>query len=415
MPVLTKTDILKTVLIIAAAFLAYGLAAGLRAASGVFVSQIADLTGLSYGTVSSVATIRNIVFAIASPLWGFLTLRKSHTFILILGLILTAVGFAGPVIIPSYAGLIIFQGIFFGVGAGAVGYSIVYAAAAPLLSERTAAVFAGILSMSQGIFNIILAPAVKFSSEFDGGFIICMLLIAASLAAIIPLTILFKRRGGHTDAVSDESAEKSPVKTVLRTMVKTPFFYLIAISYFTYGLCQGGMMNHLVQRAVSTMGLNGDGATAVVMLYGAALVVGPLLAGIIASRVANKRFALALMFLLWAAAALISCIAIPPETTGLYIVFIVILGIIISMAVPYHALLTRERVSLTHFAAAFSIITMFEVFGYAVNAYFGGRCFDITGSFLGFDLIVIGLAGIIGIIFAFDGFRKRKLIKQQQT
>ncbi|HJJ35813.1 MAG TPA: MFS transporter [Methanocorpusculum sp.] len=408
MTTLTKNEIIKTAFIILAAFLAYGLVAGLRATSGVFVSEIANISGISYGSISTVVTIRNLLFAIACPFWGFMTLRKSYTFILTIGLILTALGFAGILVFSSFIGLIIFQGIFFGIGAGALCYSITYAAAASFLTPKTAAVFAGILSMSQGVFNIILAPVVRFSSGFDNGFIVCMVFIAIAIAAIIPLTFFFKWQKNHTNTAAESSADELvSVKSILKTMAKSPFFYLISISYFIYGLCQGGMMNHLLRRGTSMMGLDANGATILVMIYGFALIIGPLLAGIIASRIANKRLALAAMFLAWVIVALISCMIIPGNTIAT-IVVIVILGVLISMAVPYHALLTRERVPLKSFAATFSIISMFEVFGYAANAFFGGLCFDITGSFLSFDFIVIGLAGAIGIIFGITGFRRRK-------
>lgn len=402
-----RSEILKTALIIVAAFLAYGLVAGLRASSGTFVSAIADLSGLSYGSISTVATIRNLVYAVACPVFGFLTLRRSHTFCLVIGLALSAIGFLGVLVFPSYPGLVVFQGIFFGIGAGALCYSIVYAAAAPFLSEKTAIVFAGILCTSQGFFNIVLAPAVTISLGFDGGFLVCMAVIAAACLAIIPLTFVFKRRNRHADAAEPASG-RITVKDTLKSVAKSPFFYLIAISFFIYGLCQGEMMNHLLKRATMLMGLDVDGATAIVMIYGFALLIGPMIAGVVSTRVANKRFALATMFLLWAVLGFFGMVFIPADSI-LTVILTFVLGVVIAMAVPYHALLTRERVPFVSFAAVFSLISMFEVFGYAANAFFGGLCFDLTGSFIGFDFVVIGAAAVIGAVFIIDGLRKRKL------
>ena len=407
MTAMTKTEFVRTAVIIIAAFFAYGVVAGLRATSSVFTADISALTGISYGTVSDIATIRNLLFAISCPIWGFLTLRKPHSFVMILGLILVAVGFAGLVLLPNMAGLIIFQGICFGIGAAAVCYSIVYAAAAPFLSPGLVAVFAGLLSMAQGVFNIILAPIVNASTGVPGGFLVCMVLIGAFLAALIPVMLFFRWHNTNTQAVSSVSdAGYSSVKDTLKTMVKSPFFYLLAASFLIYGLCDGEMVNHLTQRATECMGFSLETATFLVMLYGVALIIGPFLGGLILSRLRNRRAGIAAIFLFWAVAGVIFHFAVHANE-AVAPVFTLLIGLSISMSVPFHAMLLQEHVPLKCFAQVFSIISAFPIIGYAVNAFFGGLCFDKTGSFIAFDSIIIGLACLIGIVYLVLGLRKR--------
>lgn len=401
----------RIILVILTAFCVYGIVAGIRASIGVLSPMIADFTGNSYGTVNSVYSLCNLIYAVSGPFFGFLTLKKSHVFVMNLGLIFCVVGFLGFVLIQNLISLYVFQGIFLGLGAAGVCYSIVYAAAAPLLPSNLASLFSGILSVSQGTFNIITTQFLHIYGDSGGNLMIPFICLSVILACIVPFCFLFKAKNQYAEEYAAKesvvAAEYVSVRSILKTMVHHPFFYLLCFGFLVYGFCDGNLVYHLYERSSEFLGLDSQSAALLVMIYGASSMFGPLLGGLIASKTKNLRFCIGTGFLIWSISTIISNLFLISDM-AVMILQTVIFGISMSMCVPYFVILAQERVPITKFAPVFSVVSIFPILGYAINSLCGGLCFDITGSFFASDLFFLIISLIFSALFFITGFRFRK-------
>lgn len=120
------------------ACLLYGLGAGIRGDIGILLNPLVEHCGLPYQSVSFCIAVMELVFGFTQPFFGMLASRKSNRFVLITGLALLIIGFAGMYISHSFVGLLIFLGFVFGAGAGALAFGLVLTSAIHFVGEHNA-------------------------------------------------------------------------------------------------------------------------------------------------------------------------------------------------------------------------------------------------------------------------------------
>jgi len=405
---MTVTANRKALFYLIAAILLYGVVAGFRATTGICSTVISDATGLSYGTISNIFAIRNLIFAFSCLLFGLLTRKIPVRYLLISGIVLVAIGFVGTAFSTAYVPLLIFLGIFIGLGAGALCYAIVFAAAAPFFGEKNAGICAGIITASQGIFNIFITPVIEACGSTAIGFVFCFVGLGTVTACLIPLCFLFKQKKTD-DRKEDSLKEDRSFITPLKYMVKRPIFYILAIAIATYGICDGGMLNHLYEKLTEVFNVEPDFATLLVMIYGFGLIIGPIIGGIVASRVKNFRIVLAIIFTIWIIISIVPFLF--PLTLVSAIIIVLGMGITVSSVYPLFSLLIMEESPSSLYISIFPILSTFEFLGASFDSFYGGMCFDIFNNFRASVMLTYLLCIIVIVLFIVSGLKYRKKMK----
>jgi len=394
----------KSIFIIILAILLYGIIAGIRATTSVFTTEIAAATGLSYGDVSSVFAIRNLVFAVTCPLFGILTRKIPIRYIMAGGALLAAIGLIGAGFSTNYISLVIFIGFLLGIGAGALSYSIVYSAAAPFLGEKYSAICAGVLSASQGAFNIIITPFIQGMGSTEATLTICFVVLGAIVACLVPLCLILHKK--PTENTLKRETQSTSIIEPLKFMVKQPFIYLLAFGFLTYGLCDGGMINHLYEKATGVFSASEEFGAFLVIVYGFSIMVGPIIGGFIVSHMKNLRFGIVCIFSIWLAVSTIPIFTSISEIVTCVVVFI--MGATISSFIPFICILTKQSISFDYFPTVFSILSVFPVIAYSLDGFFGGICYDLFANFGISILITYIMCIIVILLFLKSGLKYRK-------
>jgi len=397
----------RVALLILAALLAYGVLSGLRASTSILVSSISNWTGMSYGTVSIAFSVMNIVLAFSGPFFGLLTLKIQPSRIMVAGAIMGGIGFIGAAFSTTLPVLIIFLGVFFGLGASALCYSIVYGAAVPVIGVKYSIIFGGLLSASQGAVSMIFAPIFEIGSNAFG-VQTCLIAIGVLSLLTIPLCILFipKKSGNDKSKQEDTVNQKSQsLKTSLKTSISLPIFLILALGMFTYGICDGGMINHLYE-FTQLFHVTPSISAIMISVYSCFCMVGGIVGGIVCSRFKNRKLVLSISFFCWAALNFVAYFIAPSYVLGF--VIYALSGLTMGMAIPTISSITQNYVSINKFAAIFSLLYFFILFAYSLDSFLGGILFDITGSFIIVDMIAIGLALIVFVVFGISGLKDRK-------
>jgi len=397
----------RIILLIIAASLLFGVLSGLRACSSILISSISDWTGMSYGTVSIAFSVMNIVLALSCPLIGVLTLRIRAIHIMIVGAILGGIGFLGTAFCSTFPALIIFMGIIFGLGAGALCYSIVFMATVPVIGEKYSIVLGGIINASQGAVSMILSPLLGAVTD-SFGTQVCLIGIGILSFLTIPLCFLFlpKKSKENSNIQSETLKEKrEPIITSIKSSLSLPIALLMILAMLTYGFCDGGMTNHLYE---VTQGYSVS--TTVSSLLFACFcffsMVGSIVGGIICSHVKNSKFVYSFIFLVVGAVVIIAYL-IPAGYVSAFI-NTSIYGLCMGIAAPALTAILLKYVPMEKFSAIYSLLAFFMMAGYGLDSILGGLLYDIFGNFVIVDIISVGLGFAVVILFTLSGIKDRK-------
>ncbi|HJJ36587.1 MAG TPA: MFS transporter [Methanocorpusculum sp.] len=398
----------KTAAVIVVAVLLYGVVAGIRATTGVFTTEIANVTGLTYGAVSGIFAVRNLVFGLSTPFIGLLTQKIPMKYIMAGGAALVAIGLIGAACTLTYVPMFIFLGIFLGLGAGTLCYSMVYAAVSPFLGKKNGAICAGILGASQGAFNIIIAPFIGIFGSTAPGLIICLVVLGSIVASLVPISIFFWKGKEREGRYSELSAVKlsNSFLAPLKYMAKRPYFLLLVAVEIAYGLCDGLMVNHLYERTQIMFSVSPDSAGYLVVAYGISIMIGPIIGGLVAAGIKNLRLGIVGVFGIWLGASLL--FSILPWNQFLGALLVIIMGLSIGMVTPIIALLTQEKSPAALFGAIFPFIGTFVYLSYSFDSYLGGLWFDQFGNFNISVLITHLVCVLVIVLFLIVALKERK-------
>jgi len=166
------------------------------------------------------------------------------------------------------------------------------------------------------------------------------------------------------------------------------------------------MANHLFENVTVIFSVSEEFASVLVMIYGAALIIGPLIGGFAAARVKNLRLFVMFIFCIWVVLYFLIDFVPGGNISGSFIVFG--LGIAASMLVPTISILIMEKSPTLMFASILTVIQTFLYFGYSINGYLGGIWYDMYGDFMIISIITGIMCGIVIVLFLISGLRYRK-------
>ncbi len=360
------------------AALIYAVSNGIRVNLGLLIDPLSTNSGISYAFISFILASGQFIYGLSQPFFGFLAIRYSYKDVLLLGCAMLAIGLIGTAYSSSSIAMFIFLGVFFYASTGALCFGLVLSCASPLMSERQAVIFSGILNTAAGVGSSIFSPA--FTLLLDGFSVSTTLLILTlPILILIPISIYI---GKLNNSLKKLDAVKSlPIKSVLRQALGDKSYQIMLISFAICGFHMGIIFTHLYSEFIH-LGLSSTTATLAYTILGLAIAIGAFLCGIACIRYSSAN----VLGFLYVARALIvlAYIFLLPKNDFSAILFAFGLGLTCDATVAPTSILVNARFGPEKLAVLFGLVYISHQAGCFISASLGGY---FVKSFNSYELI----------------------------
>lgn len=360
------------------AALIYAVSNGIRVNLGLLIDPLSTNSGISYAFISFILASGQFIYGLSQPFFGFLAIRYSYKDVLLLGCAMLAIGLIGTAYSSSSIAMFIFLGVFFYASTGALCFGLVLSCASPLMSERQAVIFSGILNTAAGVGSSIFSPT--FTLLLDGFSVSTTLLILTlPILILIPISIYI---GKLNNSLKKLDAVKSlPIKSVLRQALGDKSYQIMLISFAICGFHMGIIFTHLYSEFIH-LGLSSTTATLAYTILGLAIAIGAFLCGIACIRYSSAN----VLGFLYVARALIvlAYIFLLPQNDFSAILFAFGLGLTCDATVAPTSILVNARFGPEKLAVLFGLVYISHQAGCFISASLGGY---FVKSFNSYELI----------------------------
>lgn len=369
-----KNKHLYQINIIIGACILYAVSAGLRSVYGIMLGAISDETGITYATVSFAIAIGQLIFGVVQPVFGIIAVKKSNTFVLVLGSILIAVGLVAiPFCVFNWM-LILFLGVLLPTGTGAVSFGIIMSTITPILGNNKAATASGFINASSGVGSIILSPIIQNALAMVGLKIV-MISIALIATLLIPISIAISKASDN-EQYNYKDCECEILPLMQKALCNKSYHFLL-IGFFTCGFHMAIIETHLYSQIVS-LGITKSIAAMSFSTYGVASVIGSLISGFVCIKFQMKwvisilygsRMISILLFLLF------------PKTIPTIIVFTIVLGLTGAATVIPTSGIVGKLFGAKNIATLFGVVFIAHQIGSFLSAFLGGICVEAYSTY----------------------------------
>ena len=103
-------ELLRIILIVAATCLVHGTMQGVHDNYGIMMTGLIPVTGIDYAGISFCIGAGALVYGFAQPFLGMIALKKSNTFVILLGIFFTITGLIATPMCRNFFSLFLFFG-----------------------------------------------------------------------------------------------------------------------------------------------------------------------------------------------------------------------------------------------------------------------------------------------------------------
>lgn len=268
-----KNNIFQLFIIVAAACLVHGIMQGVHDNYGIMMNSLTSATGIDYASISFCIGVGALVYGFSQPFLGMLALKKSNTFVIMLGIVFIVSGLIITPLCRNFFTLLLFFGLILPFGTTGLCFGIVMGAITPVLGEKRAAYVSGIVQASAGIGDALMSPGLEtLISHF--GIQAAMSTLSIPFLAIIPIVIWIASINKKvTIAVQTKSEKSASLFSILKNAFQDRDYRLILIGFATCGFNMSIIESHLFSQFRS-YGIAGDTASLTLTVYGIATMIG---------------------------------------------------------------------------------------------------------------------------------------------
>ncbi len=311
------------------------------------------------------------------PISGTLALKKSSSFVLLVGAALMIAGFLMIPACTSAWMLNISLGVLIGCGTGAMAFGIIMSAVTPMLGERRAVGVSGVINGAGGIGGAIMSPFIQ--SLVDAGglrFAMLGLTVLASLTAAASVWLYGKEK---SVAVREKNGidEKEDLFDTVRAAIKSQGFLHLALAFFTCGYFMAIIETQLYSQILK-LGIAGDTAALAFTVYGIMGMIGPMIAGFLCIRIRCK-WVVGTCYALRPVAVV--CFLLMNKTLPAIFFFVVFLGLIGNSTVPPTTNLLSKLYGTKKLGLLSGIAFVFHQIGSFISTWLGGVLVSITADY----------------------------------
>jgi MFS family permease len=284
--------------VVALTFLILLVSAGVRAVPAVLMLPLEQEFGWLRTTTSAALSVNILLYGLTGPFAGSLMARVGVRRVVLVALGLLASGVAVAPLVRERWQLVALWGLGIGVGTGLVAVVL----AATIVNRWFVArrgVVLGLLTASASTGQLVFLPMLARLTERHG-WRVAVLVVAAIVAALIPLTAWLLRErpesvglraygASETEPVSSasevaERAQPLGALAVLRGAATTRNFWVLCVSFFVCGASTNGLIGAHLIPAAHDHGIPEVRAASLLALMGLCDLVGTTAAGWMSDR-----------------------------------------------------------------------------------------------------------------------------------
>lgn len=385
-------------IVVGVAFAAVLVAAGIRAAPGVFIVPLETDLGWSRAAISFAVSIGLLLHGLTSPFAGRLTDRLGPRRIMLGGLALLGVSTIASATVTELWQLTLFWGVLSGIGTG-VATAVLGATVANRWFVTRRGFVLGLFGAAGSAGQLVFVPLLMWL-VVQAGWRGSMVAIAATALALLPVVLLLMRDdpadvglkplGAPPEYVPPAAAVAS-FAIIMGRAVRTPEFWLLSGSFFVCGATSNGIIGtHFIAHSID------HGIPEVTAAGALALMGGMNFAGTLVSGWLTDRFDPRKLLAVYYTGRGLSLLLLPfvTEFSGLA-VFAVVFGLDYIATVPPTAALVADIFGRRNVGTVFGWVFAAHQIGAALAAYLGGVSRVVTGDYRT-AFLTAGVVAVIG-------------------
>jgi MFS family permease len=380
-------------------------ASGVRSAPGVMLLPMQGETGWSLGTLSFAASLGLLLFGFAAPLSGALMDRFGPRRLVLVGLVIVSISLVASARMAAQWQLLLFWGIFSGIGTGLVGTVLGATVASRWFMARRGLVL-GIFGGASSAGQLIFVPLLMYLVITIGWRTSIFLLTGVILLLIVPVWLLLRDDPADVGVLpygappqltpTPAVAERPNMLAIMQRATRTPEFWLLAGTFFVCGFTSTGLVGtHLIPYAVDC-GIPAMTAANLLALMGVMNFVGTVTSGWLTDRY-DPRKLLAVYYSFRG----LSLLLLPLINTPAGLAFFAVLfGLDYIATVPPTVSLVAERFGRRQVGTVYGWVFCAHHIGAALAAWMGGEVRELWGDYA-FAFFAAGalalLAGLLAL------------------
>jgi MFS family permease len=377
-------------LVAAVTFLTLICAAAFRSTTSILFMPLEMEFGWSRSLTSTALAVNLVVYGVTAPFAATLMERFSPKRVAIAALALVALGTGLTTVMTEPWQLMLYWGVFVGVGTGCLALVFASLIANRWFSKKRGLV-TGVFSAAYATGQLIFLPALSSVVIVDG-WRTASLVVALFSASVIPIFIFAFRNspqevgvepyGGPHIESKGGSAPKNARETisVLFQAAGKPAFWILAGTFFVCGWTTNGLIGAHFIPAAHDHGMPVGTAAGLLAVVGIFDFVGTILSGWLTDRV-NPVLLLVFYYGLRGLALFTVPFVLGPSVEPPLFFFIVFYGLDWIATVPPTIELCRRYFGLAQSPSIYGWVFAAHMVGAAIAAAFAGAIRDSQGSY----------------------------------
>ena len=374
-------------LIILAAGLIVGTAMGLRQVMGLFLSPMTLELGIGREPFSLAMAIANLVWGFAAIPFGLVADKYGTARVIFLGALATICGL-GLMYVAATGFDLLVAGVLMGIGIGGTGVTALVGAVGRAVPADKRPQALASLGMAAGIGGFIAFPYTHLAIELLG-WKQSFLVIAATIALLMPLALLFTGRSPALPASRSQS-----IREAFAEALAHPSFWLLIAGFFVCGFHVAFYSVHL-PAFVADARLPPQVAVTALTAVGIANIIGTYVAGQ-STKFTEKRLSLSFIYFMRTFAFL--GLLFLPINAWTVIGVSVLLGFFWLSTVPLTSALVATFFGAQWMLMLFGLVFLSHQLGSFTGLWLAGRLYDLTQSYDTMWWISIVLALVAALI-----------------
>lgn len=388
-----KSKIGRILLLVISVCVVFAIMQGVHDNYGIMLNALVEHTGLDYAAVSFVIGIGALLYGVAQPFMGMLALKKSNSFVMLLGIVLISSGLLMTTLCRSFFPLLMSFGIILPIGTTGLASGILMSAITPILGDKRAVLVSGFLQASAGVGDALMAPGMERLIAANG-IVFTLITLAVPFVIMIPVALWIGKLNRQTDSagqsVQNEVAAQRTMRTILSEAFRDRDYRLILVGFSTCGFNMSIIESHLFSQYLS-YGIPGSLSSLTLTVYGVTTMLGAILTGWLGTKFKMKN----VLGTVYAIRVFISlCFLFLPKSVPFAFIMTGLLGMTGDSTVPP----TMGTISRKFGAKEMAVLYGFALVGHQIGAFasasLGGQFVKAGMGYAPLWIINLILAGI---------------------